>query len=49
MLGWDEPRGPEDSNEVLEYMGMHSKLCPDMIEVFADMTHIPSTDVFRHQ
>jgi hypothetical protein len=29
----DEPTGPEDSNEVLEYMGMHPKLCPDAIGV----------------
>jgi hypothetical protein len=35
MLGWNEPTGPEDSNEVLEYMGMHPKLCPNAIGVSA--------------
>jgi hypothetical protein len=33
MPRWDEPTGSEESNEVLEYMGMHPKLCPDVIGV----------------
>jgi hypothetical protein len=35
MLEWDEPTYPEDSNEVLEYMGMHPELHPDAIGVSA--------------
>jgi hypothetical protein len=35
MPRWDEPTGPEDSHEVLEYMGMHPELCPDAIGVSA--------------
>jgi hypothetical protein len=35
MPRWDEPTGPEDNNEVLEYVGMHPELCPDVIGVSA--------------
>jgi hypothetical protein len=32
---WDEPTGPEDSNQVPEDMGMHPELRPDAIGMSA--------------